>query len=51
MSIYIWSKTSLHWGFADPDDTIGSYEEKINKFRDVRNQIEEKITQFLKEFK
>ena len=45
------AKTSLHWGFADPDDTIGSYEEKINKFRDVRNQIEEKITQFLKEFK
>ncbi|MHB8281145.1 MAG: arsenate reductase ArsC [Candidatus Humimicrobiaceae bacterium] len=45
------AKTNLHWSFADPADTVGTYEEKINKFRNVRNQIEEKIIQFLKEFK
>ena len=42
------AKTNLHWSFTDPADTVGTYGEKINKFRDVRNQIEEKIIQFLK---
>ena len=45
------AKKSLHWSFADPADTARTYEERINKFREVRDQIEEKITQFLKELK
>lgn len=49
--IFLNAKTSLHWSFADPADTIGNCEEKIKKFRDIRNQIEEKIIQFLDEFK
>jgi len=49
--VFLNAKTSLHWGFMDPADVVGTYEERINKFREVRDQIEEKITQFLKEFK
>ena len=49
--VFLNAKISLHWGFTDPADAIGTYEKKINKFRDIRNQIEEKIIQFLKEFK
>ncbi|MHB1376797.1 MAG: arsenate reductase ArsC [Candidatus Humimicrobiaceae bacterium] len=49
--VFLNAKTSLHWSFADPADTAGTYEERMNKFREVRDQIEEKITQFLKEFK
>ena len=45
------AKKSLHWSFADPADTARTYEERINKFREVRDQIEEKIIQFLEEFK
>lgn len=41
----------LHWSFSDPAETMGTIEEKINKFREVRNQIEEKIIEFLKGFK
>lgn len=42
---------TLHWSFPDPAETVGTFEEKINKFREVRNQIEEKIIEFLKGFK
>lgn len=45
------AKTNLHWGFTDPADAVGTSKEKITKFREVRNQIEEKIIQFLKDFK
>ncbi|MCL4385961.1 MAG: arsenate reductase ArsC [Cyanobacteria bacterium] len=41
----------LHWSFPDPAETTGTIEEKTNKFRQVRNQIEEKIIEFLKGFK
>ena len=49
--VFLNAKTSLHWGFMDPADVVGTYEERINKFREVRDQIEEKITHFLKELK
>jgi arsenate reductase len=42
---------TLHWSLPDPGETVGTIEERINKFREVRNQIEEKIIEFLKEFK
>ena len=38
----------LHWGFADPSSFSGSYEEKLNKTIEVRNQIETKIKDWLK---
>jgi arsenate reductase len=42
---------TLHWSFSDPSETVGTIEEKMNKFREVRNQIDEKIIEFLKGYK
>ncbi len=33
----------LHWGFADPSQFKGSWEDKVKQTREVRNQIEAKI--------
>ncbi len=33
----------LHWSFEDPAAFEGSEEEKLAKFREVRNQIEQKV--------
>jgi len=45
--VFLNAKTSLHWSFADPADAAGAYEEKLVKFREIRNLIDEKIIQFL----
>lgn len=37
----------LHWGFLDPSRFGGSLEEKIKRTREVRNQIEVKIKDWL----
>jgi len=37
----------LHWGFADPSSFTGSFEERLNKTVEVRNQIEAKIKGWL----
>jgi arsenate reductase len=39
----------LHWGFQDPSSFTGTHEEKLQKTRVVRDQIENKIVQWLKE--
>ena len=39
----------LHWGFPDPSGFDGSYEEKLNKTKEVRDQIEAKIKDWFKE--
>ena len=41
--------TRLNWPFEDAAEFIGSNEEKIAKFQEVRDQIEEKIKQWLAE--
>jgi len=41
--------TRLHWGFADPSSFQGTYEEKLEKTRQVRESIKEKIAGWLKE--
>ncbi len=33
----------LHWSFEDPADFEGSDEEKLARFREVRDQIEQKV--------
>ena len=33
----------LHWGFPDPSVFTGSYEEKLEKTKEVRDQIETKV--------
>jgi arsenate reductase (thioredoxin) len=35
--------TKLHWSFEDPAAVEGSEEEKLEKFREVRDQIERKV--------
>ena len=36
----------IHWGFDDPSSFTGSWEEKLDKTREVRNQIETKIKEW-----
>jgi len=40
----------LHWSFEDPAGLIGSEEEKLEKFRGVRDAIELRIQNWLAEF-
>ena len=37
----------IHWDLEDPAGLIGIEEEKLQKFREVRNQIDEHIKQWL----
>jgi arsenate reductase len=39
----------MHWGFTDPSSFDGTFEEKKAKTRTVRDEIETKIKQWLKE--
>src|SRR4030042_3324427 len=39
----------LHWSFEDPFTFSGSDEEKAKKFREVRDQIEERVKSWLSE--
>ena len=40
----------LHWSFEDPASYKGSEVEKLAKFRQVRDQIEARIKQWINEF-
>ncbi|HAD06167.1 MAG TPA: low molecular weight phosphatase family protein [Anaerolineaceae bacterium] len=39
----------LHWPFEDPAAYVGSEEETLQKFREVRDQIDARVRQWLKE--
>jgi arsenate reductase len=39
----------MHWPFEDPAKTEGSEDEKLLDFRKIRDQIKEKILEWLKE--
>ena len=41
--------TRLHWSFPDPSTFQGSHEEKLEKTREVRDQIARKIEEFCTE--
>lgn len=41
--------TRLHWSFADPSSLTGTHEEKLEKTRQVREAIKERIEAWLKE--
>jgi arsenate reductase (thioredoxin) len=41
--------TKLHWSFEDPAAAQGTEEQKLAKFRQIRDQIEQRIIQWLKE--
>lgn len=40
--------TRLHWSFADPSGFTGTYEERLEKTRRVREAIKDKIETWLK---
>jgi arsenate reductase len=42
-------KTKLHWPFEDPVPFIGTEEEKLARFREVRERIDERVKNWLKE--
>lgn len=48
---YTWPgvHTRLFWLFEDPDTSQGSEQERLEKFRQIRDQIEEQIQLWLKE--
>ncbi len=37
----------LHWGFDDPSSFAGSEEKKLERTREVRDQIDEKVKEWL----
>jgi arsenate reductase len=39
----------IHWSFEDPAAFLGSDEEKLTKFREVRDQIEQQVKEWLEE--
>jgi arsenate reductase len=45
------ASTRLYWNIEDPVAFKGSEEEKLTKFRQARDQIKQKITDFLNERK
>ena len=38
----------FHWPFKDPEALTGIHEEKLIALREIRNQIKEKLTSWLK---
>jgi len=40
----------LHWSFEDPVRFTGTEEEKLQKFRAIRDQIEQRVKDWLEEF-
>jgi len=40
----------LHWSFEDPAAFEGTEEEKLEKFRAIRDQIEQRVKDWLEEF-
>ena len=41
--------TRMHWSFEDPANFEGTEEEKLIKFREVRDSIEKKLRQWIAE--
>jgi arsenate reductase len=39
----------MHWGFEDPAAFVGSEEETLAKFRDVRDEIDTRVREWLEE--
>ncbi len=46
--VYPGQLTRLHWSFEDPSALTGSHEEKLEKTREIRNQIKRTIEEWLK---
>ncbi len=46
-SVFLTQGKHIHWGFEDPAAFEGSHQEKLDKFREIRDQIKEKILDWL----
>jgi arsenate reductase (thioredoxin) len=46
--IFPGSAQKLHWGFPDPSSFAGTHEQRLRKTKEVRDQIETKIKNWLK---
>ena len=49
--VFICVTERLHWGFKDPSSLTGTYEEKLEGTRKIRDQIKHEINEWLKGFK
>ena len=47
--IFPFTTQRLHWPFEDPAAFVGSDEEKLAKFREVRNLIDQRLQAWLRE--
>lgn len=47
--IFPGTRERLHWGFPDPSTFTGSDEEKLERVREIRDAIKEKISGWLSE--
>ncbi len=41
------NKTQWHWSFEDPSATVGTKEERLARFREIRDQIEKRLQMLL----
>jgi arsenate reductase len=41
------NKTQWHWSFEDPSTAVGTEEERLAKFREIRDQIEKRLKALL----
>ncbi len=46
-TVWMGASQRLHWSFEDPAAMVGSDDEKLAKFRQVRDQIEARIREWL----
>ncbi len=44
------SSTSLHWSLSDPAEAKGTFDEEMAVFRQVRDEIGDRLRQFMREF-
>lgn len=42
---------TLNWDIEDPSDVTGSDEEKLEKIRAIRDEIKDKVEEFISEYK
>jgi len=49
LSVFPGVATRLHWAFDDPAAAKGTDEEKLNKFREIRDKIDTRIRDWLSE--
>lgn len=46
--IFLGVTQRIHWSLEDPADLEGSHEEKLEKTRKIRDDIEEKVEEFIR---